>query len=46
LSDYTKDYEGTAEEISKRLKNRGWIALGEHKSLTPDKVEEIVKMSY
>ena len=46
LSDYTKDYEGTAEEISKRFTNRGWTALGEHKTLSPDKVEEIVKMAY
>jgi NADP-dependent alcohol dehydrogenase len=46
LSDYTKDYEGTAEEISKRFTERGWKALGEHKSLTPDKVETIVKMAY
>tara|TARA_R110002050_G_scaffold233063_2_gene368774 strand:- start:39939 stop:41099 length:1161 start_codon:yes stop_codon:yes gene_type:complete len=46
LSDYTKDYEGTAEKISKRFTDRGWIALGEHKSLSPDKVEKIVKMAY
>jgi NADP-dependent alcohol dehydrogenase len=46
LSEYTKDYEGTAEKISERFTNRGWIALGEHKSLSPDKVEKIVKMAY
>jgi len=46
LSDYTEDYKGTAEEISKRFTNRGWTALGEHKTLSPDKVEEIVKMAY
>ncbi len=46
LSDYTKDYEGTAEEIAKRFIDRGWLALGEHKSLSPDKVESIVKMAY
>ncbi len=46
LSDYTKDYEGTAEEIAKRFTDRGWLGLGEHKSLTPDKVEKIVKMAY
>ncbi|WP_308992772.1 iron-containing alcohol dehydrogenase [Mariniflexile litorale] len=46
LSDYTKDYEGTAEEISKRFTNRGWTGLGEHQSLSPDKVEKIVKMAY
>ncbi|XMO86233.1 iron-containing alcohol dehydrogenase [Algibacter sp. AS12] len=46
LSDYTKDYEGTAEEISKRFTDRGWSGLGEHQSLSPDKVEKIVKMAY
>ncbi|MCK0123913.1 iron-containing alcohol dehydrogenase [Gelidibacter sp. F2691] len=46
LSDYTKDYEGTAETISKRFTERGWLGLGEHQTLSPDKVEKIVKMAY
>ncbi|WP_282054920.1 iron-containing alcohol dehydrogenase [Maribacter luteus] len=46
LSDYTKDYEGTAEKIAERFTNRGWLGLGEHQSLSPDKVEKIVKMAY
>ncbi|WP_026756036.1 iron-containing alcohol dehydrogenase [Sediminibacter sp. Hel_I_10] len=46
LSDYTKDYEGTAEKISKRFTDRGWKGLGEHQSLSPDQVEKIVKMAY
>ncbi|MBO3098169.1 iron-containing alcohol dehydrogenase [Gelidibacter pelagius] len=46
LSEYTKDYEGTAEIISKRFTEREWLGLGEHKSLSPDMVEEIVKMAY
>lgn len=46
LSDYTKDYNGTAETIAQRFTNRGWKALGEHQSLSPDKVETIVKMAY
>ena len=46
LSDYTKDYEGAAEKISERFTNRGWMGLGEHQSLSPDKVEKIVKMAY
>lgn len=46
LSDYTKDYDGTAEIISRRFTDRGWLGMGEHKSLTPDMVEEIVKMAY
>ena len=46
LSDCTKDYEGTAEEIAKRFTDRGWLGLGEHQSLSPDKVEKIIKMAY
>ncbi|MCZ4410055.1 iron-containing alcohol dehydrogenase [Cryomorphaceae bacterium 1068] len=46
LSKYTERYEGTAEEISKRFKDRGWEGLGEHKKLQPEDIEEIVKLSY
>ncbi|MDP4662473.1 MAG: iron-containing alcohol dehydrogenase, partial [Salibacteraceae bacterium] len=46
LSKYTDNYEGTAEEIAKRFVARGWAGLGEHKNITPDKVQEIVKMAY
>ncbi|MER3329852.1 MAG: NADH-dependent alcohol dehydrogenase, partial [Candidatus Kapaibacterium sp.] len=46
LSQYTDDYEGTAEEISKRFRERGMEGLGEHQNLTPEDVEKIVKMSY
>ncbi|WP_372937936.1 iron-containing alcohol dehydrogenase [Seonamhaeicola sp.] len=46
LSDYTKNYEGTAEKIAKRFTDRGWTGLGEHQSLSPEKVESIVKMAY
>jgi NADP-dependent alcohol dehydrogenase len=46
LSQYTKDYEGTAELISKRFTDRGWLGLGEHQNLKPENVEEIVKMAY
>ncbi|WP_044397817.1 iron-containing alcohol dehydrogenase [Lacinutrix sp. Hel_I_90] len=46
LSDYTKDYEGTAEKIAQRFTDRGWLGLGEHQSLSPDNVEKIVKMAY
>ena len=46
LSDYTKDYEGSAELISKRFTDRGWLGLGEHQNLSPEKVEKIVKMAY
>lgn len=46
LSQYTKDYEGTAETIAQRFTDRGWLGIGEHKTLSPDKVEQIVKMAY
>lgn len=46
LSQYTNDYEGTAEIISKRFTDRGWLGLGEHQNLKPGDVEEIVKMAY
>jgi NADP-dependent alcohol dehydrogenase len=46
LSDYTDDYKGTAEKIAKRFTERGWLGLGEHKTLAPADVEKIVEMSY
>lgn len=46
LSKYTEEYEDTAEIISNRFMKRGWNGLGEHKTLTPEKVEEIVRMAY
>lgn len=46
LSEYTDDYEGTAEEIQKRFTERGWKGLGERGTFSPDKACEVVKMSY
>jgi NADP-dependent alcohol dehydrogenase len=46
LSEYTNDYKGTAQTISKRFTDRGWMGLGEHRRLTPSDVEKIVEMSY
>lgn len=46
LSEYTNDYAGTAEEVAKRFKERGWMGLGEHRSLKPDDAKKIVEMSY
>jgi NADP-dependent alcohol dehydrogenase len=46
LSAYTEDYKCTAEEISKRFKERGWEGLGEHQKLTSVDAEKIVKMAY
>ncbi|MGO3183100.1 MAG: iron-containing alcohol dehydrogenase [Aequorivita sp.] len=46
LSNYTDDYEGTAKTINQRFTDRGWLGIGEHKSLSPEKVEKIVRMAY
>ncbi len=46
LSQYTKDYAGTAEKISERFTERGWLGIGEHKNLKPEDVEKIVAMAY
>lgn len=46
LSEYTEDYEGTAQEISKRFTERGWKGIGEKGKVTPELVEKIVEMSY
>ncbi|WP_343672344.1 iron-containing alcohol dehydrogenase [Chitinophaga sp.] len=46
LSAYTPDFEGAAQQISRRFIERGWYGLGERKTLTPADVEKIVEMSY
>jgi alcohol dehydrogenase YqhD (iron-dependent ADH family) len=46
LSDYTKDYNKTADFIVNRFDERGWKGLGEKQNVTLDKVKAIVEMSY
>ena len=46
LSDYTKDFEKTADFIAKRFEELGWKGLGEKQNITPEKVREIVTASY
>ena len=46
ISNYTQDYEKTADFIVKRFEERGWKALGERQNVTPEKVRAIVEMSY
>lgn len=46
LSNYTKDFEKTADFIVNRFEERGWKALGEKENITLDKVKAIVEMSY
>lgn len=46
LSEYTEEYQGTAERVEKAFTERNWIGLGEHKKLTPQDASKIVAMSY
>lgn len=46
LSDYTTDYEGTAETIAERFTQRGWLGIGENRNVTPEDVKEIVNKTY
>lgn len=45
LSDYTGDGEKAVEWIAERFNERGWLAMGEKKNITIDKVREIIKLS-
>lgn len=46
LSEYTEEYQGTAERVEKAFTERKWLGLGEHKNLTPQDASKIVAMSY
>jgi NADP-dependent alcohol dehydrogenase len=46
LSEYTSDYENTAQKIKKRLISRGQLAIGENGIVKPDDVVKIIEMSY
>ncbi|MGO4771496.1 iron-containing alcohol dehydrogenase [Flavobacterium sp. W22_SRS_FK3] len=46
LSQYTNDYDKTADFIVNRFDERGWKGLGENQLVTLDKVKSIVEMSY
>mgnify|MGYP003530462793 FL=1 len=46
LSENTEEYANTADFIVNRFEERGWKALGEKQNITPEKVREIVEMSY
>lgn len=46
LSEYTEDYQGTAERVEKAFTERNWLGLGEYKKLTPQDAYKIVEMSY
>ena len=46
LSDYTKEFDKTADFIVNRFEERGWLGLGEKQNITLEKVKSIVEMSY
>jgi NADP-dependent alcohol dehydrogenase len=46
LSDYTNDFQNTAERVEKAFTERNWLGLGEYKKLTPQDAYKIVEMSY
>ncbi|MBC7525252.1 MAG: iron-containing alcohol dehydrogenase [Flavobacterium sp.] len=46
LSEVVANHLGTADFIVNRFEERGWKALGEKQNITPEKVREIVEMSY
>lgn len=46
LSEYTENYEGTAEKIAQRFVERGWHGIGENAMIKPEDVKKIVAMSY
>jgi len=46
LSEYTENYEDTADFIVNRFGERGWKGLGEKQNITLEKVKEIVELSY
>jgi NADP-dependent alcohol dehydrogenase len=46
LSEYTSDYNKSADFIVNRFEERKWLALGEKQNITIEKVREIVEMSY
>ncbi|MFY0481605.1 iron-containing alcohol dehydrogenase [Flavobacterium sp. PLA-1-15] len=46
LSDYTEEYQNTADFIVERFEKRGWKALGEKQNITLEKVKKIVEASY
>ena len=46
LSEYTEDYQNTANFIVERFEKRGWRALGEKQKITLEKVKKIVEAGY
>ena len=46
LSEYTENYQGTAQKIAQTFEDRGWVKMGENQKVTPEAVVQIVEASY
>lgn len=46
LSEYTDDYQKAPKTIRLTFESRGWNAMGERQSITPEQVELIVEASF
>src|SRR5690606_10981132 len=46
LSEYTENFNDTAEVIAMRFVERGWLGIGENQMVKPEDVKKIVEMSY
>lgn len=46
LSEYTQDYQGTAEKVEQTFIERKWMGLGERGIVKPEDAKKIVEMAY
>ncbi|MBL4863090.1 MAG: iron-containing alcohol dehydrogenase [Crocinitomicaceae bacterium] len=46
LSAYTDDYEGIDFRIKNIFEERGWVEMGERKSIQPDDIAQIIRATY
>lgn len=46
LSDYTENYQGTAEKVEKTFIERNWLKIGEKGIVKPEDARKIVEMAY
>ncbi len=46
LSQYTSDYEGFGDKVTKSLEKHGMVKLGEHQDVTPELAGKIVELTY
>jgi NADP-dependent alcohol dehydrogenase len=46
ISDYTENTDGTDKKVRQIFEDRGWLEMGESKTIQPSDVEEIVNAAY